>query len=59
MPENPRRQNHDQLGPAGIRRAARTNSFENSAHAPIYDSVEEFNEKTLAFLQRCARGAAV
>lgn len=33
--------------------------FENSAHAPIYDSVEEFNQKTLAFLQRCARGAGV
>jgi hypothetical protein len=33
--------------------------FENSAHAPIYDDVEEFNQKTLAFLQRCARGAAV
>jgi 3-oxoadipate enol-lactonase len=33
--------------------------FENSAHAPIYDSVEEFNQKTLAFLQRCAGGAAV
>jgi pimeloyl-ACP methyl ester carboxylesterase len=30
--------------------------FENSAHAPIYDRVEEFNQKTLAFLQRCARG---
>ncbi len=33
--------------------------FENYAHAPIYDSVEEFNQKTLAFLQRCARGAGV
>jgi 3-oxoadipate enol-lactonase len=33
--------------------------FENSAHAPIYDSVEEFNQQTLAFLQRCARGAGV
>jgi pimeloyl-ACP methyl ester carboxylesterase len=33
--------------------------FENSAHAPIYDSVEEFNQTTLAFLQRCARGAGV
>jgi pimeloyl-ACP methyl ester carboxylesterase len=33
--------------------------FEQSAHAPIYDSVDEFNQKTLAFLQRCARGAAV
>jgi len=31
--------------------------FENSAHAPIYDSVEEFNQKTLLFLQRCAQGA--
>jgi 3-oxoadipate enol-lactonase len=33
--------------------------FENSAHAPIYDNVEEFNQKTLAFLRRCARGAEV
>lgn len=33
--------------------------FENSAHAPIYDNVEEFNQKTLAFLRRCARGAGV
>jgi pimeloyl-ACP methyl ester carboxylesterase len=26
--------------------------FENASHAPIYECVEEFNEKTLAFLQR-------
>ena len=26
--------------------------FEESAHAPLYERVEEFNEKTLAFLQR-------
>ena len=26
--------------------------FENCAHAPIYESVSEFNEKTLAFLNR-------
>ena len=26
--------------------------FEECAHAPIYESVEEFNQKTLAFLQR-------
>ncbi len=26
--------------------------FENSAHAPIYESVREFNEKTLSFLNR-------
>ena len=26
--------------------------FETSAHAPIYESVPEFNEKTLSFLQR-------
>jgi pimeloyl-ACP methyl ester carboxylesterase len=26
--------------------------FEDCAHAPIYENVEEFNEKTLAFLQR-------
>jgi pimeloyl-ACP methyl ester carboxylesterase len=28
--------------------------FEECAHAPIYEKVEEFNEKTLAFLQRHA-----
>jgi pimeloyl-ACP methyl ester carboxylesterase len=28
--------------------------FEGCAHAPIYEKVEEFNEKTLAFLQRHA-----
>ena len=33
--------------------------FEQSAHAPIYDSVDEFNQSTLAFLRRCARGVAV
>ena len=33
--------------------------FENSGHVPIYDSVAEFNQTTLAFLQRCARGAGV
>jgi pimeloyl-ACP methyl ester carboxylesterase len=26
--------------------------FENAAHAPIYEVVEEFNERTLAFLQQ-------
>ena len=26
--------------------------FENASHAPIYESVDEFNQKTLAFLQR-------
>jgi pimeloyl-ACP methyl ester carboxylesterase len=26
--------------------------FEGSSHAPIYEQVEEFNQKTLAFLQR-------
>jgi hypothetical protein len=26
--------------------------FETCAHAPIYESVAEFNEKTLAFLNR-------
>lgn len=28
--------------------------FEDASHAPIYESVEEFNQKTLAFLQRHA-----
>jgi pimeloyl-ACP methyl ester carboxylesterase len=26
--------------------------FEGSAHAPIYEQVDEFNQRTLAFLQR-------
>jgi pimeloyl-ACP methyl ester carboxylesterase len=26
--------------------------FEECAHTPIYEKVEEFNQKTLAFLQR-------
>jgi pimeloyl-ACP methyl ester carboxylesterase len=28
--------------------------FEGCSHAPIYENVEEFNQKTLAFLQRHA-----
>ena len=32
--------------------------FEGSAHAPIYEQVEEFNQKTLAFLQRHASTGA-
>jgi pimeloyl-ACP methyl ester carboxylesterase len=28
--------------------------FEECAHAPIYEKVEEFNQRTLAFLQRHA-----
>ena len=28
--------------------------FETCAHAPIYESVAEFNERTLGFLRRCA-----
>lgn len=33
--------------------------FEESAHAPVYEEVETFNQKTLAFLQRHAGAAAV
>ena len=33
--------------------------FETSSHAPIYESAEEFNEKTLAFLQRHAEEKSV
>ena len=33
--------------------------FEGSAHAPIYEEVAEFNERTLAFLRRHAGAAAV
>jgi pimeloyl-ACP methyl ester carboxylesterase len=33
--------------------------FEGCAHAPLYEVVEEFNQKTLAFLQRHAGAAAV
>lgn len=32
--------------------------FEDCSHAPIYENVAEFNEKTLAFLQRHAGAAA-
>lgn len=32
--------------------------FETSSHAPIYEAVEEFNQKTLAFLQRHAEKRA-
>lgn len=32
--------------------------FEGCAHAPIYEKVEEFNQKTLQFLQRHTRAAA-
>ena len=32
--------------------------FERTSHAPLYENVEEFNQKTLAFLQRYS-GAAV
>lgn len=28
--------------------------FESCSHTPIYENVEEFNQKTLAFLMRCA-----
>jgi pimeloyl-ACP methyl ester carboxylesterase len=33
--------------------------FEGCAHTPLYETVEEFNRKTLAFLQRHAGAAAV
>jgi pimeloyl-ACP methyl ester carboxylesterase len=33
--------------------------FDGCAHAPLYESVEKFNEKTLQFLQRQARAAVV
>jgi pimeloyl-ACP methyl ester carboxylesterase len=32
--------------------------FEGCAHAPIYEKVDEFNQKTMAFLQRCAGAQA-
>ena len=32
--------------------------FEGSAHAPIYEQVDEFNQRTLAFLQRHTGSAA-
>jgi 3-oxoadipate enol-lactonase len=31
--------------------------FEDCAHAPIYQNVEEFNQRTLAFLRRQAAAA--
>ena len=33
--------------------------FEQSSHAPIYENVDEFNQRTLAFLQRQAGAATV
>jgi 3-oxoadipate enol-lactonase len=57
---------HDQL--TSTRFADRLNSgirnselliFEECAHAPLYQNVAEFNQKTLAFLQRHAGDAAV
>jgi pimeloyl-ACP methyl ester carboxylesterase len=33
---------------------AELENFEACAHAPIYEKVDEFNRKTLAFLQRQA-----
>jgi len=32
--------------------------FENASHAPIYEVVDEFNQKTLAFLQRHSGSSA-
>lgn len=32
--------------------------FEGCAHAPLYEKVEEFNDKTLQFLKRAPRGMA-
>jgi len=42
---------------SGIRGSELT-IFEGCAHAPLYEKVAEFNQKTLAFLQRHA-GTAV
>jgi hypothetical protein len=39
---------------AGVIRDSELLIFEACAHAPIYEKVEEFNQKTLAFLQRHA-----
>jgi 3-oxoadipate enol-lactonase len=36
----------------GSIRGSELEVFETCAHAPIYENVEEFNQKTLAFLQR-------
>ena len=32
--------------------------FEDASHATIYEKVDEFNQKTLAFLQRHSGGTA-
>ncbi len=42
---------------AGIR-GAELMIFEGSAHAPIYEQVDEFNQRTLAFLQRHTRASS-
>jgi len=39
-------------------RASELLIFEECSHATIYEQVEEFNHRTLAFLQRCATRAA-
>ena len=56
---------HDQLTSARVAdrlqakiRRSELLAFEGCSHAPMYETVEEFNQKTLAFLQRHT-GAAV
>ena len=41
----------------GSIRGSQLEIFESCAHAPIYENVEEFNQRTLAFLQRQATEA--
>jgi len=41
-------------GMTGAIRGSELLIFEECAHAPIYEKIEEFNQKTLAFLQRHA-----
>ena len=56
---------HDQITslrfaePLGAIKNSELVVFESGSHAPIYENAEEFNEKTLAFLQRHAEEKSV
>jgi pimeloyl-ACP methyl ester carboxylesterase len=41
----------------GSIRASELEIFEDCSHAPIYENVEDFNQRTLAFLQRQSMAA--
>ncbi|MGO9083189.1 MAG: hypothetical protein ACLQDY_29885 [Streptosporangiaceae bacterium] len=43
---------HDARQALGSIQAPALITFEHCAHAPIYEDVDQFNQQTLAFLQR-------